>query len=102
MTEQATNQFTPEQLDELNAHFKKAFEAILDTQKSLNNAGVSPTALASAMGASYVSLVAAIACATGNPVESVIPTAQSALLDLDVFVESAYNRMLQVEAENEA
>lgn len=88
-----------DELEQLNAHFKKAFDSFIDTQRALNDAGVSPTAVASALAASYVSLVAAIACATGSDPDEVIPRCQDALTTLDQFVGMAYERMAQVRAE---
>jgi hypothetical protein len=93
------NAIPADELMELNAHFKKAFDSFIDTQKALNDAGVSPTAVASALAASYVSLVAAIACATDQPANTVIDKCQEALTTLDQFVEMAYERMSQVRAE---
>lgn len=86
----------PEALEMLNAHFKKAFDSFIDTQRALNDAGVSPTAVASALAASYVSLVAAIACASEQPADTVIPKCQEALETLEQFVDLAFDRMSEV------
>ena len=93
------NELPKEALEELNAHFKKSFDSFIDTQRALNDAGISPTAVASALAASYVSLVSAISCMQGEAAEQVIPRCQDALSTLEAFVDMAYERMAELRKE---
>ena len=95
-------QITPETKKQLDEHFDKAMQALVETQRSLNEAGIAPPALASALCASYVTFVAALIAASDLPRELVLRTAKEAIDSIGDFAIESYERMVKKIKEGEA
>lgn len=99
MTEQTSQSADGAQRASLDNQFDHAMAILLEAQRTINNTGTNPAALASALCASYVTYVAAIVAATGMPKEQVIDTCKEAIDTMGEFVNVAYDRMVKEIAE---
>jgi hypothetical protein len=99
MTDQTTPAVSESEMVTLNNSFDHAMRLLLETQRTINNAGVPPAALASALCASYVTYVAALVAATGMPKDQVATTCKDAIDTMDEFISAAHDRMVEEIAE---
>ena len=99
MTEQTTQSTDGAQRASLDNQFDHAMIILLEAQRTINNTGTNPAALASALCASYVTYVAALVASTGLPKEQVITACKDAIDTMGNFVNVAYDRMVKEIAE---
>jgi len=85
---------------ELDQQFEKAMNVLVEAQRSLNDMGISPPALASALCASYIHYVAAVVASAELPSEMVIRTAKEAIDTMNDMAVDTYNRFAKKLAED--
>lgn len=96
-----TTELTEQQMADMQAHFTKAMHALTETQRMMNEAGISPPALASASCAAYVSYVAAMSMIMGLDRARVISVCQEAIASMRDYVDEVYERMAETMKESE-